>query len=177
MVRSGGRIIASSEGAGRVRGISLNVTRDLTIAGVDAIVGDARLLIPFDLESEHIPHGGNVNIRAGNIVVRNFGRIASDTETAGKGGDVTVSAKTIQLQTDGSIQANTAGRGNGGNVFVTTEKLTIGTPGNLQLAGIFANNDSADPRTTGGNIAIHADKMNLGPGGLITTHLLLPLIL
>ncbi len=168
-VHSGGRIIASSQGAGRVRGMAVNVNSNLTVAGVDAIIGDARLLIPFDFEDDHIPHGGNVAIRAGNIVVRNLGRIASNTETGGEGGDVTVSAKAIQLATDGSIEANTAGIGNGGNVSVATEKLTIGTPGNLQLAGIFANNDSNDPRTRGGNISVHADKMNLGPGGLITT--------
>ncbi len=168
------RIIGSSEGQGRVRGTSVVADRSLLVSGSDAIIGDAKLLNqPRNDDGSNpapnTPNGGNVAIRAGSIVVRNLGRIASDTETAGKGGDLMVSAKAIHLDTDGSIEANTAGRGNGGNVFVKADKLTIGTPGNLQLAGIFANNDSNDPRTRGGNISVHVDKMNLGPGGLITT--------
>ena len=168
-VRTGGKIIASNEGAGRTTALSLRVNGHLSVAGTDAIIGDARLIEPPDFEDDHKPHGGDIHIRAGTISVSRNGRIASNTESTGRSGNVTVAAKAIHLETDGSIESNTAGPGNGGNVSVSTDKLTIGKPGNIQRAGIFANNDSPRAQSIGGNIAIRAETINIGPGGLITT--------
>lgn len=168
-VRTGGKIIASNEGAGRTADISLGVHGHLSVAGTDAIIGDARLIEPPDFEEDHKPHGGNLNIRAGTISVTRNGRIASNTESTGRSGNVTVVAKAIHLNTDGSIESNTAGPGNGGNVSVTADKLIIGKSGNIQRSGIFANNDSPRTQSFGGNIAIRAETINIGPGGLITT--------
>ena len=167
-VASGGKISASSDGAGRAGAVDIAVTKRLTLDGRGSPLGT---IISADTRMTHDAgrggSGGTIRIRAGELTLTNRASIRASTFGDGKGGSVNVAAKTITIDRQARIETNTSGSGAGGNATVQAEKLTL-TGLNT---GIFANNDSPDRRTTGGNIAVRIGELSIRDGSLITTRL------
>ncbi len=177
----GGRISSISEGAGRAGSIDVAVTRDLRVDGrgsplETSIAADTRMT-PGEGSGGR---GGNVRIRAGSLTVTDGARIGSNTKGDGHGGDVSVSAKLVRVERGGRIDASTGeltatgpsgGRGGGGNVSVNAGTLSLDGQDNPGGTGIFANNDSSNPRAVGGSVSVRAGDASIRSGSLITTRL------
>ena len=171
-ITDGGKISASSDGAGRAGNVDVAVARSLRIDGngsplSTSIAADTRMAH----DSGRGGRGGDVRVKAGDISLTNGASIGSSTIGDGNGGHVSVAANSISIARGARIEANTSGLGNGGNVAVDTSKLTLNGLNDSRGTGIFANNDSTDRRTVGGNISVQADELSIRDGSLITTRL------
>ncbi len=160
----GGSISASTEGAGSAGAVNVTVANGLRMNGTGST-------IVADTLATKGGRGGNVRVSAGEIALTNGARIGSSTTGDGRGGDVAVSAKTISIERGSRIEASTAGRGQGGSVAVNAYTLSLNGGNDSRGTGIFANNDSTDRRTVGGNISVQADELSIRDGSLITTRL------
>ncbi|MEH2169710.1 MAG: S-layer family protein [Nostoc sp.] len=90
-------------------------------------------------------NGGNINISADTIQLKNQGFIQAQTES-GNGGNITLSAKNLLLVQDNSLITSTAGgSGNGGNININVPIIA-----GLENSDIIAN----AVRGKGGNIQI-----------------------
>ena len=88
---------------------------------------------------------GNLNIRAGELVLENQGSINASTNS-GLGGNLNLQAQDIQLRQQSRIETN-AGNSTGGNITIETETLAA-----LENSDISANSTGS----RGGNITVDA---------------------
>lgn len=191
---AGAQIDSSTRGAGRGGTVTVTATEALTIAGHD------RENFPSGLFSSTRGAGaaGAVVVHAGQLTLREGGKIASDTSGAGRGGDLRLQARTMQLTegamistestgTAGDIRVQEADRllfsghstvttgatqADGGNIALTAQTLV-----RLRDSQIITAVGSGEGR--GGNISIDPEFLILensqltanafgGPGGNIT---------
>ena len=97
-------------------------------------------------------NGGDINIVANSIILRNRVGINSDTQTSGHGGNINIKANYIELDT-GHFNARTSGTGTAGNINITTETLRLLNGGQM---GVTTRGPGK-----GGNININAQKIEL----------------
>lgn len=93
--------------------------------------------------------GGNINITANSLDIRNTGTVSTASEGTGPGGDITVEARNISLD-GGGVSAASRGRGNAGKIDLhAAENVTLSR-------GSFI--ETAAPNANGQNIVIYVGR-------------------
>lgn len=101
-------------------------------------------------------NAGNIHIEAGRILLENEGKLAAST-ASGIGGNLDLQAESVVLRNGSEITAESGGTGNGGNLDLETETLALledshitanafqGAGGNIEIntQGIFISPESA----------------------------------
>jgi filamentous hemagglutinin family protein len=157
------QITSSSIGTGTGRGDAGNVT----VQGVGG-AGTATTSVTLD-NSDVLTSvaadglGGNVQIMADAVEVRNLARIAGETFGKGKAGSVSIIGTSLDVKSGGRIEASTAGEGNGGSIAITTT-------GDISVSGMSSDGQVrsglfAKTQTTGGTAGAGSGGGGGGGGG------------
>jgi len=136
-------------GQGDAGAISINTSGEVTLDRTRLFTG---------LEPGSSGDGGNIEITAGSISLRNSSFI--DTATSGRGdaGNVTIRAESLSLR-DSSIFSITSGNGNAGNVTVEVSDA-------ISLQDLSSISTAADPKAVGngGEIDLLGRSLSLTGG-------------
>ena len=128
-------------------------------------------------------NGGEIEITADSLSVKNGAVIGASTSGTGDGGDININVNTLQFQNGGQILTTSRNSGNAGNILINTtggititgsdatfpERLArVGRPLRNEGAasGIFANTDE-NSTGSGGNINISTQSLSLYEGASI----------
>ena len=129
-------------------------------------------------------NGGEIEITADSLSVKNGAVIGASTSGTGDGGDININVNTLQFQNGGQILTTSRNSGNAGNILINTtggititgsdatfpERLArVGRPpvrNEGAASGIFANTDE-NSTGSGGNINISTQSLSLYEGASI----------
>jgi filamentous hemagglutinin family protein len=150
LLRNSGIITAGTFGEGN--GGNVNITTDtLTIDGRDLLTGGPDMLtgIQAVTTSPTSPApGGNIQISAKSVDMKNNASIFTSSLGAGKGGDIAINAGNVSLANASTIQAASSGEGVAGQITVQSSQGIV-------LTGLSSLNTSA-PGSSGGDITVRA---------------------
>lgn len=96
--------------------------------------------------------GGNIEIKAPDILISESGTIQASTYASGAGGSITLEAKRVNILNGGEIISDTTGSGKGGSIDIKSSE-------SIQLSG----RSKWDYRSL-----VRANSGNIGDGGIIT---------
>jgi large exoprotein involved in heme utilization and adhesion len=150
VLRGAGIITAGTFGDGNGGNVIIN-TDTLTIDGRDTLTGGPDLLtgIQAVTTSPTSPApGGNIQITAKSVDMKNSASIFTSSIGLGKGGDIDVNTGNLSLANGSSIQASGAAEGAAGQITVVSAQ-------NIVLTGQSSLNTSA-PASSGGDITVRA---------------------
>jgi filamentous hemagglutinin family protein len=134
-VVGGGQVYTSTERSGNAGTIRINARNRVTIAGFDptydnnlenavAIGSSSGLLASTSSNSSG--NGGSIQIRTGDLSLRDRGQINASTVGSGNAGQVGIQASnSIVLDNKAEITTLSLGSGNGGTIDLTTKLLRI----------------------------------------------------
>lgn len=164
----GGQISASTATTGQGGDVEVEARKVV----VEGRFGDAVSAISADSRAETGAGGasGNVTVQAGDLTIRDAGRISATTFGAGKAGEVNVTARTAAITSKTAdpftgilaISGSTTQPGAGGSVRAEFGSLEISGGG--AIAGVTLGPGR------GGDVVILADSVRLLAGGLISTN-------
>ncbi|MES1024220.1 filamentous hemagglutinin N-terminal domain-containing protein [Gloeocapsa sp. BRSZ] len=111
-------------GNGTAGDINIDVRDTVTISG--EFVGERNVIpsaIASAVDTEATGKGGNINIKAGELVLTDIAviRSALDLAAIGEAGDINIQVGSLFITNSSGIVASTFGQGNAGNVFVQAE--------------------------------------------------------
>jgi filamentous hemagglutinin family protein len=137
-------------GAGGTVTLSAN---EVLVQGRDPQTGegariDARTLSLQGFEDYATGRGGDVQIHAGDLVLRDAGEITTASSSAGKGGDILLDVAYVSLEDGASISAQSTNTGNAGSIRITADD-------SVQILGDSSVTTAADI-SGGGRIDISA---------------------
>jgi filamentous hemagglutinin family protein len=138
-------------GQGNGGTIDVNVRDALTISGTDSRG------IFANLGSDAKGRAGNINIQAGNVLVKDGGQINSFTRGRGNAGNITITAKNaVTFKGDSGLSSNVlaGGVGNGGNINITAGSLALTDGGQINVNVQGASNNLAGGQGNGGSVNI-----------------------
>ena len=178
-VRDGAQLTASIDGTGDAGNIVINA-RDRVLfdngfafsstgAGaigtggniqIDATALEVRNGAQLAASTEGVGDAGNVWITVRDRVLFDNGFAFSnvDTGATGTGGNIHIDANTLDVRNGGQLIANTQGTGNAGNVWITVRDRV------LFDAGLAFSSVDAGATGTGGNIQIDANALEVRNG-------------
>ena len=98
--------------------------------------------------------GGQINLVADNLEIRDKAQVASDTTFSGIGGDISIEARSIHLSNESGISSRSGGvlpdAGQSGNIFVTAhENLILSNKSEITVGTTRANAGSLEINTSG----------------------------
>ena len=183
LLQDGGQIRADSFtiSGGAAGIIKVNATESIEIAGSEVVflrnenlevIGE-RLFESGFLVSTESGTGGEINLTASSILLRDDGTISASTSGEGAGGKILINTGDLFLQDGGQIQADssTIGGGAAGTINVNaTGSIEISGTGvfaniqESQQSGFFATTESG----TGGEINLTARSILLRSNGIIS---------
>lgn len=170
-VLDGGEISSSAtkRSTGDAGSVTLLVEGDLEVAGFRArdaagFVGPSNISVNA-LESGR---GGELAIRARDVVVRDHGTIRTLSDGSGDAGRMSLNVRDLAISSGGIISSRAGGTGDAGAIEV---RATGAVRLDGAESGIFAETD-AQPRTgerggNGGRIDIAADRLELTEGAVL----------
>ena len=139
--------------------ININVDDTLTIAGENTRG------IFVSLGAGAVGSAGNLDIQAGNLVVRDGGEISASSSGLGSASDITIQAsELIEIKDFGSrisSEVNFGALGDAGNINLETKNLTISNQGQISALTIVGSN--------GGNINVNANVVKINNGSTLNT--------
>lgn len=173
----GGQLLTTAYSSGAAGNITVNATDRITSSGFDPTFNDrlAQLANPSRLDQAdaasgifantiQIPvpglnptgDGGNIRITTQELIVRNEGKVAVNTEGSGDAGDLRVQADSIRLDTGASLDAETRSQKSDtlegqGNIILLSQNLVLRRGSNITTNAIGT--------VTGGNITIDTGVM------------------
>ncbi len=170
----------------RIRGTGRGNAGNISLITPRIFMDDGAAISSF---TQGIGNAGSVNIQAGEIVVSE-GSIDSSVESTavGDGGEINLNARTLSLRDRSQISAKTEGQGDGGQVriqvtdaialdnsTITTSSATEGIGGNVQIQGgslLLDNQSFITGETTssqGGNLQLElSGRLLMRRGSQIT---------
>ncbi|BAY81508.1 filamentous hemagglutinin outer membrane protein [Calothrix parasitica NIES-267] len=121
----GARLNASASGKGNAGNVVVKAKDSIFLTGGN---------IFSTVEARGVGEGGNIDINAANLTLRDGAKLAASTLGNGNAGDVTISAKDTVFITDGSIfsTVEAGGVGEGGNIDINAANLTLRNGAQLQ---------------------------------------------
>jgi filamentous hemagglutinin family protein len=134
-VIDGGQIYTTTERSGQAGTITINAVDRVTIAGFDptyddniennlAIGPSSGLLVSTSSNSSG--NGGSIQIRTGDLFLRDRGQINASTVGSGNAGQVSIQASnSIALDNKAEITTLSLGSGNGGTIDLTAKLLRL----------------------------------------------------
>jgi len=149
---------------------------DITLNATGAITVGQSSWIANDVNSNGIGNGGNINIQAVSLSVRDGTFVSASTLGQGDAGGVFVQVNDAISLTNGNIFSNVeaGGVGNGGNINIQAGSLSVrdgaslsaSTSGQGDAGGVFVQvNDAIS--LTNGNIFSNVEAGGVGNGGNI----------
>jgi filamentous hemagglutinin family protein len=167
-VRSSGEISSDTSTSGDAGSIEIRADEVL-------ISGDESLYFT-GISSEALAgtgQGGEVEVTAGRIEVRNGGQIASDTFSSGAAGRIGVQAESILLDQESEISSSTLAQGDGGSIAISARSLDLRSGAGIRTdATEGATGDAGDIGVSAVEVAldqseIAARNRGVGKGGNI----------
>jgi hypothetical protein len=167
----GGLIATVTQGAGMAGAVDLNVEGDISIVGTDLggnVVANTR----------GSGVGGNVLVRAHNLLMTNDSQIQSATGVSGNAGTVNISLSgNLDVQDRSSIDSFTTSDGAAGKVIIRAKDIFIRgiadatDPESLAFSGEFTGISAfTSGAGQGGSIDIIAENLNVTDKGFIATN-------
>jgi large exoprotein involved in heme utilization and adhesion len=114
-----------------------------------------------------VGRGGDVNIKAGNLLIQDAGEISSFLAfgAEGRSGDVNIQAGNLFIKNGGEINSSTYGRGNSGNISITArDAISLD-----QTSYILNNVQSRQAVGNAGNIDITTGSLSVTNGAQINS--------
>ncbi|MEG3896890.1 MULTISPECIES: two-partner secretion domain-containing protein [unclassified Microcoleus] len=157
----GGQAIATTRSSGQAGNLTVNAADKIILSGSDRNFSDRASLFNTNIVGNNegaasglfastgkdsTGAGGNLNVRTGQLIVRDSAEITVSADGQGAAGNLRIAADSIRLDS-GAIKATTQA-GNFGNITLQT--------GNLQLRRNSQITTNASGTATGGNINIEA---------------------
>lgn len=120
-------------------------------------------------------NAGNIEVRADNLTMQKKTEINSESFDIGDAGIITINAKKIDLKEDSNISVTTYSSGKGGDLTINANTLLLSN--SILSAGSLLKepqdkediNSSSHGSANAGNITIHADKIDIKEGSIIST--------
>ncbi|MDF5713833.1 MAG: S-layer family protein [Rhizonema sp. NSF051] len=174
-LNNGAQIAAATFGKGDAGGVRVNVTRDFFA------YGEFRLIFPSGVFSsvytQATGKGGNIELSAGSVSLRNGGEINSDTFGQGNAGDLKINVSG-KVQLDGEIplggigsrissRANSSAMGNAGNIDLSAASIELTNGSSITTAA------KGNGTSNAGNIAISSNQLRLSDRSNISATTLL----
>ena len=151
----GSRILSVNFSSEPGKAIALNASEVLEINGTSK---DNRQASAISTTAIREGNGGDIDIRVGQLLVRDGGTITTGTVpfSSGRGGDLTIASDFIEISQSSpnsghsTLTVRTAGDGNAGNLSLTTQRLIVREGGEISAA--------TEGRGKGGNIQVSASE-------------------
>ncbi|MBD2354842.1 S-layer family protein [Tolypothrix sp. FACHB-123] len=132
----------------------------VTVQGASAIVS---------AETEDIGKGGNLTIRADEVLLADLSILGTETKGVGAGGDVSIETRKLSLQDGAQVAVNTRDRGLGG-------KLTVKAADSINLVGVgeldqlYSSALVSETSSSGqaGEVIVETPKLSLRNGATIS---------
>ena len=187
----GGQAIATTRSSGQAGNLTVNAADRIILSGSDRNFSDRASLFNTNIVGNNegaatglfastgkdsTGAGGNLNIRTGQLIVRDSAQVTVSADGQGAAGNLRIAADSIRLN-NGTITATTQA-GNFGNITVQTRDLQLrrhsqittnafgtATGGNINIeAGTVAALENSDIRANairgrGGNIVINTEAI------------------
>ncbi|ACK70190.1 filamentous hemagglutinin family outer membrane protein [Gloeothece citriformis PCC 7424] len=167
------------------QGGNISLTTDQLILQDGATIN----LSNFSSRNPTIPAGqgspGNLNIRAGSILLDNQSTLTAAT-LVGSQGNITLLSGDLQLRQGSLITTNASGQGSGGNIIINSDRLTmtgnseisasatgIGAGGNVEiitLSPLLLNQSTISATGGQGNIFLQSPGVELRNGSNLSTN-------
>lgn len=169
-VINGGQISSSAFGAGGAGDLTIRASESINLRGSGT--GDGTGLVT-QADPGAIGAGGDLTIRARNVVVRNGANINADTFGNGDAGNLTIRARNVIVR-ESQVSTSTNGEGDAGDMIIQASNLVelngelpdardgVGSPGGL-LAQV--NDIAATGR--GGNLTIDTRRLRVSDGSKV----------
>jgi hypothetical protein len=123
IMRHGAQILSGSETSGAAGAIDIDVAGRFEISGVRAVDGLAATLFTV---TRGIGQGGNILVRAGDVVLDDRAIVTASTDGPADAGSIEIAARTVQLANGAAVRARSTGTGNAGTVRITaTDSLRV----------------------------------------------------
>src|SRR5207245_1722216 len=130
------------------------------------LVMDSSIIFSATIDTDSLP-AVDINV-TGDILLSNFSIIDSESFGFGRGGDINISARNVQVKDGSFIETHTIGMGPAGDLTVrASDAITVtGSDG----FGNFSNISSvAEPGVDSGNVHLIAASITLDEGGQVRT--------
>jgi filamentous hemagglutinin family protein len=151
LIRDGGKVSASTFGAGKAGNLNVNTTQTVKLSGT-SLNGRSRsglLAVAFPSAKGA---AGNIEIKTGELLVENGAEVSAKTLSPGNGGNLTVFA-TDKVELIGHSPQNNKDTS---GLFIETGLGPIGSP-------------TASPTGNGGELKIHTPFLRVKNGATIST--------
>ncbi|NJR74594.1 MAG: S-layer family protein [Scytonema sp. CRU_2_7] len=138
-----GRLSASTFGQGNAGNVSVRASDFVSLAGSDTGIFST-------VESTGVGNGGNIDINAASVSLKDGSQITASSTGDGAAGDIEVLARSIRLDNASTISADT--KGGQGNIYLSARDFV------LLRRGSKITTD-ATGTATGGNITINTNNL------------------
>lgn len=137
----GSQLQALTRGRGASGDITINVTEDIQISGIDSNNGLVSGVFT-STDGENSLRGGQINVTAanGNLLIADGAVLSAESNSPEPGGDITVRASRVELSHGGQLLTNSFGRGAAGNIIIdaTQGALVTGVDSNFNQRPTFS---------------------------------------
>jgi filamentous hemagglutinin family protein len=153
-------------GFGKAGNISIVVDETIALDGIAANGEESSISSGIDPEARG--EGGNINLDADLISIKNGALIFNQIATTGSGntGNMTITANSLILENNAFLSSNTFGQGNAGQIRINSrDNISIDSSSGIlsSVASIIAEGD-------GGGIEITTTNLTLTNGGQINAN-------
>jgi filamentous hemagglutinin family protein len=158
-VRDGAQVGIGTFGAGNGGTLEVNATDSIVVSGRGAVAESGLF---SQTNSAATGNAGNLNLNAGQLIVRDRARVAADTLGTGNAGNLTANVRQLSIQNAGRISANTDGSGSGGNIAINaSESVELSGRSNL-FAQALAGTGNAGELTINTRRVLVQDGSQIG---------------
>ncbi|WP_158624062.1 beta strand repeat-containing protein, partial [Trichormus variabilis] len=188
-VTNGALLESRTRGTGNAGSVNINATKDVLFDGNNRLFNSGAFI---GVEATAQGSGGNIDIIAETVTVKNNAQISASTLGQGDAGSITVKANTFTAANGGQLLSTTSNAANAGNInlkirdhitltgtntglFANTEKGSSGDSGSIFIdpqtliiqdgAKIAVNSQGSGK---GGNISLQAGNLTLDNNAFIT---------
>ena len=124
LIQDGGQITADSFGEGAAGKITVNATESIEISGTGVVPNLLGELESGFFATTQSGTGGEIELTANSILLRDNGTISALAENNGDGGNIDIATDTLVLFDPSEIRAD-AEEGRGGNIQINTQGLFV----------------------------------------------------
>jgi filamentous hemagglutinin family protein len=160
-LKDGSQIGASTFGSGNAGNVKINVTKEVSISGIDQSEDEytSGIFSSSNSEYDDAGHAGSIVLTAGNLLISDHGNINATTYGPGFGGNISIQAQNMTLIGDSFI---TAYSGPFDEDDSSTSDISFGDAGliSLDIGNLLIMRDSRIETSAkfsdGGNLVINA---------------------
>jgi len=166
----GGHVTADTDGTGNAGTVRVHARDSIEIGRTSS--SGLRGFLAADVNQGATGQGGSLIIETGDLIVRDGGRVSTDTYGRGNAGDLSITARNVNVE-GSQISSSTFGRGDAGNLRIRASDsivLSGENPGangrNGSSGGLFAQVESTGVGE-GGNLTLRTNHLSVSDGSKI----------